>query len=121
MGEIYREFYEHSKEKYNKQDLIDSLTLHFEHPKLMQRLVNLSKDNVDLFSIAENPLYDEITQFDIREKNIQIIAEYIKFQEQRHIKEMIEYRLAKRHISAVSEKYKRCIDIKVKIENPEVL
>ena len=120
MSEMYREFYKRSCEKYNKQDLIDALTLHFEHPKLTQRLINLASENVDLFSIAENPLYDEVVQFDIREKSIFIIADYLKYKEQQHKEDMEKYRSSKRHISAVSERYKRCCT-KTKYKDPEVL
>lgn len=94
MSEYYDEFKAKNNQKYTAKAIEKALKHHFEYPNLTRRLVNLKKQKVLLTSCAQNPLYYEMKEAQITEKDIEIIREYLKLKDK---KKEAELRNFKKH------------------------
>lgn len=91
---------------YRSDAVEEALALHFSHPKLTERLANLSKQGVRMKSRVENPWYTEMKQHNVSEEQIEIIKEYVCFKEKNQREIMEDFRRRSAEIGAFSPDYK---------------
>ena len=85
------------KGTYSGDAVEEALALHFSHPKLTERLANLSKQGVRLKSRDENPWHTQI----------EIIKEYVRFKEKNHREIMDDFKRRSADIGAFSPNYRK--------------
>lgn len=108
MGEYYREFYEQFREvKYSSKSIEEALKVHFAHPKITERLVNLSLSEDALYSGYENPWYEETKKSEISYANLIVLKDYFKFKKQEQEKARRKYIKAQKNMYDISPNYKK--------------
>ena len=95
------------KGTYSGDAVEEALALHFSHPKLTERLANLSRQGVRMKSWVENPWYTEMKQHNVSEKQIEIIKEYVRFKEKNQQKIMDDFKRRSAGMGAFSPDYKK--------------
>lgn len=106
MSEYYKEFYEKVEEtQYSAQSVERALKMHFEHPKLMERLITLSLKEPDFNSKNYNPWYEETVDSGASFEDLAIIKEYLKFKKSEEKKKLKKYMKSQSGLFGVSPNY----------------
>lgn len=108
MGEYYREFYQKFRKiKYPSNSIEKALAVHFAHPKITERLVNLSLSENDLYSVFENPWYEETKNSEISYDDLIILKDYFKFKKKEQEKMKQKYKKELKNTCCISPNYKK--------------
>lgn len=110
MGEYYKEFYEKFREvKYSSKSIEEAPKTHFAHPKITERLVNLSLSEDALYSAYENPWYEETKESEISCADLIVLKDYFKFKKQEQEKVRRKCIREQKNIYSISPNYKKPI------------
>ena len=88
-----KDFFEESKEtnKYSKEEIDKAFALFNSSPAIMRKLAGIYDVNNGDLQYEVNPWFDEMENIGAESKDIEIILDYINFEEQKMVQERETY------------------------------